>query len=69
MVYGRFVATLTGFLSSNQTMSSFHCHIFPRFVVAGKNLLAAVVPGSTKVFEFDRDLKLTQEEVGHVMSS
>ena len=39
---------------------------YDRFVVAGKGLVAAVVPGSTGVYQFDKDLGLTQEQAEDV---
>nr|KAG5703786.1 hypothetical protein BaRGS_009584 [Batillaria attramentaria] len=39
---------------------------YDRFVVVGKKLLEAVVPGSATTYRFDEDLKMTKEEAEDV---
>ncbi|XP_073323614.1 uncharacterized protein [Pagrus major] len=44
------------------TSSNFNDHTYDRIVVYGQTMLNAIVPGSAKSFNFQREFKLTDEE-------
>lgn len=44
------------------TSSNFNDHTYDRIVVFGQTLLNAIVPGSAKSFNFQKEFKLTDEE-------